>query len=155
MHTFYKDYLERLTALHHDALEAIEGLPPDALDWTPFQISADEMNTINILVTHATGAERYWIGDVALGEPSGRVRKSEFQVKGTNQEELTDKINAATLYARSAVAKLNLEVLAAERTSARDGRKYSVSWALMHALEHTALHLGHIQITQQLWEERM
>jgi hypothetical protein len=132
-----------------------EGLPPDALDWTPFQISADEMNTINILVTHTTGAERYWIGDVALGEKSGRVRKSEFQVKGTTKEELSDKINAATVYARSAVAQLNLEDLAAVRTSARDGRKFTVSWALLHALEHTALHLGHIQITRQLWEERI
>ena len=26
--------------------------------------------------------------------------------------------------------------------------------SLAHALEHTALHLGHIQITRQLWEQR-
>jgi ankyrin repeat protein len=29
-----------------------------------------------------------------------------------------------------------------------------VAWCLAHALEHTALHLGHMQITRQLWEQR-
>jgi hypothetical protein len=29
-----------------------------------------------------------------------------------------------------------------------------VGWALLHALEHTAIHLGHIQITQQLWDQK-
>lgn len=110
------------------------------------------MNTINVLVAHLTGAERYWIGDVALDEPSGRFRDSEFQVSGMNQEGLSAKINVATAYARSAVAKLSLEDLAAVRTSPRDGRTFTAGWALLHALEHSALHLGHIQITRQLWE---
>ena len=29
-----------------------------------------------------------------------------------------------------------------------------VAWALLHALEHTAIHLGHMQIMRQLWEQR-
>ncbi len=154
MDPFFQDYLERLTTLHQGVLNAIEDLPPDSLDWTPFENPAIELNSINVLVTHLTGAERYWIGDVALGEPSGRVRDSEFQVVGINYEGLVSKINNATAYARSAVAKLKLEDLSAARTSERDGRVVSVSWALLHALEHTALHLGHIQITRQLWEEK-
>jgi hypothetical protein len=28
-----------------------------------------------------------------------------------------------------------------------------VAWALLHALEHTTLHLGQIQLTRQLWEQ--
>jgi len=27
-----------------------------------------------------------------------------------------------------------------------------VAWAILHALEHTGIHLGHIQVTQQLWQ---
>jgi hypothetical protein len=30
----------------------------------------------------------------------------------------------------------------------------TVAWAVLHAVDHTALHLGHIQITRQLWEQR-
>jgi len=28
-----------------------------------------------------------------------------------------------------------------------------VAWALLHALDHTAQHLGHMQITRQLWDQ--
>lgn len=30
---------------------------------------------------------------------------------------------------------------------------HTVAWRLAHALEHTALHLGHMEITRQLWEQ--
>ena len=33
MHTFYQDFIERLTALHQRVLSAIDGLNPEALDW--------------------------------------------------------------------------------------------------------------------------
>ena len=29
-----------------------------------------------------------------------------------------------------------------------------LTWCLAHALEHTALHLGHMQIMRQLWRQR-
>ena len=91
---------------------------------------------------------------MALGEPSGRIRDSEFQVSGITQDELTTKVNAATEYARYAVSSLTLEDLDTERISPRDGRSTTVAWGLLHALEHTAIHVGHIQITRQLWEKR-
>jgi hypothetical protein len=30
----------------------------------------------------------------------------------------------------------------------------TAGWALNHALAHTALHIGHAQITRQLWDAR-
>jgi hypothetical protein len=30
-------------------------------------------------------------------------------------------------------------------------RTIPVRWCLLHALDHTALHLGHMQLTYQLW----
>ena len=112
------------------------------------------MNSINVLVTHLCGAERYWIGEVAIGDPSDRVRDEEFLVSGLKVDDLVERINAATQYARSALEKLSLEDLPIEKSRLRDGRPVSVGWALLHALEHTAIHLGHIQITRQLWDER-
>ena len=38
--------------------------------------------------------------------------------------------------------------------STRDDRNFSAGWALAHALEHTAPHLGHAQVTRQLWERK-
>ena len=154
MHTFFQDYLQRLTDLHQDILDAIEDLPPEALDWTPLQETSGDMNAINVLVTHLCGAERYWIGDVACGELSGRERSEEFQVSGVDATILTAKINTATQYAQTALEKLSVDDLAKEGTSPRDGRSFTIGWALLHAMEHTAIHLGHIQITRQLWDEK-
>jgi uncharacterized damage-inducible protein DinB len=154
MHPFYKDFIERLIALHQGVLNSLEGLPSEALDWTPLAAPSAEINSINVLVVHLCGAERYWVGDVSLGEISDRVRAAEFEISGMSVDDLNAKINAATEYAKSALQKLTLDDLTSERTSPRDGRVFTVSWALLHALEHTALHLGHIQITRQIWDEQ-
>ncbi|MCA9957006.1 MAG: DUF664 domain-containing protein, partial [Anaerolineales bacterium] len=34
---------------------------------------------------------------------------------------------------------------------ARD-REVPTRWAILHVIDHTALHLGHMQITAQLWQ---
>lgn len=154
MHTLFQDYLQRLTDLHQGILDAIEDLPPKALDWTPVQEATSDMNSINVLVTHLCGAERYWIGDIASDDPSGRVRSGEFEVSGIDVETLTERIHTATAFARAAVEKISIDDLSTEKSRLRDGRPVTVGWALLHALEHTAIHLGHIQITRQLWDEK-
>ena len=154
MHPFFEDYLQRLRDLHIDALNALDGLSPEALDWTPLDQPTDDMNSINVLVTHFCGAERYWIGDIALGEPSDRVRAAEFQASNLDAKTLAERIETATDYAEYALAKLSQDDLPVERTRLRDGRLVSMGWALLHALEHTAVHVGHIQITRQLLDQR-
>ena len=54
MQTFFTEYLKLLQERHNDILEAIEGLPSAALDWSP----GPDMNSISVLVVHLTGSER-------------------------------------------------------------------------------------------------
>jgi uncharacterized damage-inducible protein DinB len=149
MRSFFEDYLNILQASHGDILKALDGLPPAALDW----VSGPGMNSISVLVFHLTGAERYWIGDVTAQEPSDRDRDSEFKVHDVGMDAIKKRLDGSLAYARKTLAKLTLQDLEASRTSPRDGRKFTVAWALLHALEHSNLHLGHIQITRQLWIE--
>jgi uncharacterized damage-inducible protein DinB len=149
MQTFFEDYLNILGTSHSDILKALDGLPPAALDW----VSGPEMNSISVLVFHLTGAERYWIGDVAAQEPSDRDRDAEFKVHDVGIDVIRKRLDDSLAYTRKTLEKLTLQDLEASRTSPRDGRKFTVAWALLHALEHTNLHLGHIQITRQLWME--
>ena len=147
---FYQDFLDRLNEIHASVEQAIQDLPQEALDWSP----GEGMNSIAVLIVHLTGAERYWIGDVALGESSGRDRAVEFHARGISLDALLARLADTSAYAQSALTLLTLGDLEQERVSPRDGRKFSVAWALLHALEHTAIHLGHIQITRQLWEQQ-
>jgi uncharacterized damage-inducible protein DinB len=143
-------YMERLEALHGEIWRAIADLPPEALDWTP----GSEMNSMGVLITHTAGAERYWIGDVAGEDRSGRVREVEFETRGQGVDALATLLTDTLIHSRGVLERLALEDLAVMRLSVRNNQEYSVAWCLAHALEHTGLHLGHIQVTRQLWDQR-
>lgn len=154
---FFEDYLERLEALHRDLEQAIAGLSVEALDWVP----RPDMNSLCVLIVHLTGAERYWIGDMAGQIPSGRDRAAEFKVSGLDETTLEQRLQDSLMFARGVLETLTLDDLAAERPSPNPAFKPSTErgtvtagWALLHALEHTALHTGHAQIARQLWDQR-
>lgn len=148
MHEFFTAYYDRLQNLHRDIAAAIVDLPPEALDWQP----SASMNSLTVLIVHTAGAERYWIGDVAGQDPSDRVRSEEFKTRGLNTAELQERLEITLAHSYGVLQQLTVEDLGASRQSWRDGETYSVSWALAHALEHTAVHLGHIQIGRELWQ---
>lgn len=150
MDIFFVEYLNRLQTLHDNIKEALAGLPAEALDWRP----GPEMNSIAVLVVHVAGAERYWIGDVAAQEPSGRNRAAEFETRGVPATALSERLDESLACARTALTRLSPEDLAQARSSARHEQTFTVAWSLLHALEHTAIHAGHIGLTRQLWEER-
>ena len=150
MEQFFADYLERLQTLHEDMKTAFKALPQEALDWVP----GPDMLSFCVLVVHASGAERYWIGDVACQDPSDRDRAAEFGVHGLDAANLEARLDRSLDYIKGGLEKLKLDQLAEVRISSRDSRKYTAGWALAHALEHTALHLGHAQVTRQLWEQK-
>jgi hypothetical protein len=145
-----EDYLDLLKALHDQFGHVIEGLPQAALDWSP----GPDMNSLDVLVAHAVGAERYLIGDVVGRDPSGRDRDAEFRTRGSSAATLAARLDAALEYSRTVLEHLSLSDLEAQRVRPRDGSQVTVAWALGHALEHTALHLGHAQVVRQLWDQR-
>jgi len=149
MSIFYNDLMDRLSELHAEIEKSLDGLPSDALDWVP----GPEMNSITVLVTHLTGAEQYWIG-VAVNEPHERDRAVEFLTKGLGLEELKARVVSTEDFARQALTSLSIKDLETLRHSPRNDKTFSVGWCLAHALEHSAIHTGHIQLTRQLWDMR-
>jgi uncharacterized damage-inducible protein DinB len=150
MQPFFTTYLNNLQEIHDEIRNAIKGLPEEALDWTP----GAEINSINALVIHLTGAERYWIGDVIARDPATRDRESEFKAQGLTEQILLQRLERNEEYFLKALGMLTLQELDATRSVPRNGRSVSVGWALCHVLKHTSLHLGHMQIMRQLWEQR-
>lgn len=90
--------------------------------------------------------------DIALNVPPGRVRRREFQTHGVPASEMQRQMDDAIDYARGALPHLSLADLAEERND-EDGA-ITCGWALLHALEHAYMHLGHIQLTYQIWRQR-
>ncbi len=146
---FFNEYLERLSNLLSAFQKEMQALPAQAVDWTP----GPETNSAAVLLAHTAGSLRYWIGDVALGEPSNRDRPAEFRTRGVAGAELLKRLEAVIGYAQEKLPRLQLSDLAAETAKQRGGQPVTRAWALLHALEHGYLHLGHIQLTCQLWRQ--
>jgi uncharacterized damage-inducible protein DinB len=146
MQPFFEDYLLNLKELHNDILSALKDLPPAALDWSP----AADVNSINVLVIHTTGAQRFLIGEAVGGDPAHRDREAEFKVHGMGAEVLVQRLDDSFEYVRTVLDRLTVEDLAVRRVFRGSDR--SVAWILDHALKHTATHMGHIQLMRQMWE---
>ena len=150
MHKFYVDYLDKLGVIHAEIADLIQPMSVEALDWKPLP----DIPSTCVLAVHIAGAEKYWIGDVILGEDTGRIREAEFESGGKSSAELLDILAESLDFMREKLSSMQNEDLSRTVVSPRDGSEITVAWALNHAIHHTALHLGHIQIVLQLWESR-
>jgi len=144
---FFVDHLQRLEDLQHRLHKEAQDLPAEAMDWSP----GPEMNSVAVLLAHIAGLLHEGI-DIALGDPPGRVREQEFQTRGVLSAEMLRRLDAVIGYARGALPRLGLEDLDKERKD-EDGT-VTCGWALLHALEHSYLHLGHVQLTCQMWRQK-
>jgi len=142
--------LHRLEELHTSMKQVIVALPPVALDWSP----AAGVNSVAVLVTHVCGSERFWIGEKVGGLPAARNRSAEFVVRGMDSAALSATLDESLAQARDVLAKLSLDDLTRPVGVSQHGFAYDVAWSLQHALEHVALHTGHLEVTRQWWESQ-
>ncbi len=146
----FEDYLEQLEDRRRDLDASIAGLSVEALDWVP----GADMNSLCVIIVHLTGSARYWIGEMVGDIPANRDRTSEFTARGLDEAALKKCLDDLMTFTRSVLEKLTLDELAVERSSPLQDKTFTKGLALLHALEHTALHTGHAQITRQLWDQR-
>jgi uncharacterized damage-inducible protein DinB len=149
MVTHLDDLYDRFHELHNDLIQSIDGLSPEALDWVP----GGEMNSINVLIVHLIGAERYWIG-VAVDVPPERDRDKEFKAYGLNLDGLKARLSEVDEYTHHELMHLSIKDLSNVHQSPHNQKTVTAGWAILHALEHTAIHAGHVQLTRQMWEQR-
>jgi hypothetical protein len=57
-------------------------------------------------------------------------------------------------HSQSVLARLTPQELAKRSEQPLFGRQEGVTatWAILHALEHVAIHAGHMEITRQFWQ---
>jgi hypothetical protein len=135
---------------------AISGLPAEALNWRP---AGEGTNPIAVLAAHAMGATHSWVA-VALGAPlPERDRDAEFRTVADDPTRLLARVDGVAEACRALLATTDAFDPAAMRTShsrmsSGEFEVVSGAWALIHALEHLREHMGHAQLTRQLWERR-
>ncbi|RME85727.1 MAG: DUF664 domain-containing protein [Caldilineae bacterium] len=150
MHPEIYHYLHMIEDLRHQVREIIQDLPAEALNWRPLPASDDHaMNSLAVMVAHILGAEHFWIAEVIDGRPPTRDRDREFRTRVDGPQPLLEQLDRVAAETRAILTTLPAERL--DETRQVQGRSVSVRWGILHVIDHTALHLGHMQITYQLW----
>jgi uncharacterized damage-inducible protein DinB len=145
------NYLQRIEDLHRQVSDLITDLPVEALNWRPIEDGEGQTtNSLAVLAAHIAGAEHFWLAEVVGGRPPTRDRDAEFATHATNAAELVrllEKTEAETREVLSTLRESDLDGVREARS-----RTVPVRWCILHVIDHTALHLGHMQITYQLWK---
>ena len=150
MITELDNYLERLEDLRGQVSGLLADLPLEALNWRPIEGKDDHVtNSLAVLAVHLAGAEHFWIAEVVGGWPETRDRDAEFATVATSATEIIQLLEKNALETREVFSTLSESDLNGTRQT--KGRIVPVRWCILHVIDHTSLHLGHMQITYQLW----
>ena len=146
-------YVDELHRLFDRLEQSVRGLDERTLNWRP---PVAEPNSIFVLGTHILGNAEGWILGIACGQRIPRDRDAEFVSSGSSAAPLLDGAQELLQRIDAALAALPEGALDEERdpTQALWGvgttHPVSVREAIMHVIEHAALHLGHIDMVKEL-----
>jgi uncharacterized damage-inducible protein DinB len=134
-------------------LSALQDIPAETLNR---RLDLPETNSLFALATHLLGASEFWTLALGAGRTVERDRAAEFRASGTYGDLATrcrrwiaDVHDAFDAMPDAALDKALDGPPNAYRGTLPPGQM-SARECLLHAIEHGALHLGHIQLTRQL-----
>ena len=130
---------------------AIRDLPQESLNWTPV---AGEANSIYAIVTHICGSERQWMQGTIGGQAVQRDRDAEFVARGQKVDDLIALLDKTQEETASVLSKETVESLGRIVQRYPDRPKTTALASVVGCLRHVSEHLGHAQLTKQLWENR-
>ncbi len=145
-------YLTEFGILKEQIREAIQNLNDEAVNWCPLP---KDTNSIYAMLYHLVGSEEYWVRQVIGGESIDRDRETEFRASG-HLSEIINRWKKIGSISENILSNLSSSQLGESRTVTPTTGvvSYTVRWCILHIISHYATHLGHIQLTQQLWEQR-
>jgi uncharacterized damage-inducible protein DinB len=133
-----------LQHLRDSVVFKLEGLTADQIRWRP----APTANSLGVIAVHLGYAERLWLRAIVAGEPMDMGWRA-------HMFDLPDGWGADDVVAfyrgESALADAVLDqALSFDAPSAGSFRPTTVRWAVLHLIEETARHAGHMDITREL-----
>ena len=140
-------YIEQLDYLRGEVKQALDSLQPEELDQAPLP---SDTNSPGVLVTHMAGSESFWVHQVAGGMDVERDRDAEFRSAGASAADLAATLDRTGDKTRQVLRGLSGDDL--DRTAqARPGEPpVTTRYAVLHALEHMAQHVGQLALTVQV-----
>lgn len=144
------EYLNWIQDRRNKIFEIVDHAPAEAWNWTP---TNDSTNSLFVLAKHCIGSEHGWIFEILGRGKKTRNRDSEFVTKGSTLEDLRAEYQRVGQETRDVLSELTIDDLATTRFREGHG-EVSVRWILLHVIAHLSEHLGQMELTKQLWEQK-
>jgi hypothetical protein len=136
-------------------------LPAEALLWKPFDQSPWQgpSNSLGRIIAHAISSTVYLlrVAEYAMGKREwntvdGDEGRDEFGPANHDPAYLLARVRRTHDYARNFLATLGPGDLDQRRAHPRRSERiFTVRYNIQHAIEHLSQHIGHGQLTRQLW----
>jgi uncharacterized damage-inducible protein DinB len=136
---FLADYLSKLE-------RCLDALDEESVWWR----ANPESNSIGNLMLHLDGSTRMWVLGVAAGQRVVRDRDAEFSERGPlAKAQLLARLRATMAEVDGALGRMDESALMQRRESSARG-EVTALWAVLHAVEHFAMHTGQIILITKL-----
>jgi hypothetical protein len=142
-------YLTEFRILRKQIRDAVQDLDDEAANWQPFPGS----NSVYATLYHMLGSNDFFVRQSINGQTINRDRDGEFLASG-HLAELLDKLKKVGATNEDILDKLTFNQLAEVKAVPGHAEWGLVSnrWLILRLISHYSLHIGHIQLTRQLWE---
>ena len=137
--------------------KAVGGCSTEELNRRP---AGEDTNGLAVLVTHALYSTRSWLSLATGADLPPRDRPAEFRVVVDDAGAFLAWFDATAHECRSVLdtahpfepATMGIPAWRYDESDTGEHEPVTASWALLHALSHLHEHVGHAQLTRQLWE---
>lgn len=152
----------RLFAEKYRELAALMAeLPADALRWKPFEQSPWQgpSNSLGQIIAHAISSTVYLLrmgeyaaGKCEWGDVDGDEGREEFGPANHDPDYLRARVQRTHAFVNQFLDELTeADLMQSRAHPKRADRILTVRYAIGHAIEHLSQHIGHAQLTRQLW----
>jgi uncharacterized damage-inducible protein DinB len=150
MDPYVAPFLREIEDLRRQTVEMVTPLDDEKINRTVPGLR----NTVGIVLRHMSGSMRYWIGEVVGGRPARRDRDAEFGHDPLRKNELLSEFDRVVALARDILEHLLSPELLREVDVQRPqaGGKETKGYAVIHATQHLAYHVGQLRCMIRLFE---
>ena len=138
-----------LDNLKKRARAAVERLGDSGVKWSP---GIPDTNSAAQLLTHMFGAESSSIQQYVGGTPVARNRDEEFSKPVSTVKDLLALIERVDAGTKTVMAKQSAQSLGKQVPTRQAGVTRSARDTILGVLTHQSEHMGHIELTEQLWK---
>jgi uncharacterized damage-inducible protein DinB len=146
-----RDLLAEIGRLRDTTRRLVERAGDAGVAWAP---PVAETNSVGVIVTHMCGSERQWIHEYVGGQKIGRDRDSEFRKPVTSVAGLLKLLGDVGTATARVLEKETSQSLARSVTTHNPAIAKTARDCVLHSLSHQSVHVGHLEVTLQLWESR-